>query len=101
MPTDPGSLLFPYTTLFRSVGAAWVTDPLAPCNVMLLYVPAVVLELVWMVNVACTDPFDGTVTCCGDHEAIAPGTCGDQFREIGRAHAGTPVTLPNRMPSSA
>jgi hypothetical protein len=72
MVPDAGPLVPPTVRLAGE--AAWVTDPLAPCNVMLLYVPAVVLDEVWIVNTACTDPPDGTVTCSGDHDAVAPGT---------------------------
>jgi len=81
-------------TVRLTVDAAWVTDPLAPCKVMLPYVPAVVLAAVWMVNVAVADEFDGTVTDCGDQNAVAPGTC-DQFRAAGITVPAKPDTLLN------
>ena len=48
------------------------------------------LAAVWIVNVACTDPFDGTVTWVGDHDAVAPGTF-DQFNAAG---VTTPLNPP-------
>ena len=48
------------------------------------------LDEVLMVKVAWTEPLDGTVTDCGDHEALDPGTF-DQFSAAG-------VTVPLKPP---
>src|ERR1039457_4521732 len=72
----------PPVTAIATGEVACVTDPFAPCRVMLPYVPDVVLAAVWTVNVACTNPFDGTVTCVDDQPAVAPGTVA-QFRAAG------------------
>jgi hypothetical protein len=74
--------------------AACVTEPLAPCRVMLPYVPAAVLAAVWIVKVAVADEFEGTVTDCGDQDAVAPGTC-DQFIAAGITVPAKPDTLLN------
>ena len=94
MVPDPGVEAVPPLTVRLAGEAACVTDPLAPCKVMLLYVPAVVLDEVWIVNTACTDPPGGTVTCSGDHDAVAPGTC-DQFSAAGTTVPANPLTLLN------
>ena len=44
---------------------------------------------------ACTCPFAGTVTCVGDHDAVAPGICGDQFSAAGITVPANPDTLLN------
>lgn len=62
---------------------------------MLLYVPAGVLGEVLIVNVAATDPFDGTLTDGDDQEAVAPGICGDQFRAAGTTVPLNPEALVN------
>lgn len=82
------------TVTLTGDGTARVTDPLAPCSVMLLYVAAVVPIEVWIVKVACADPPDGTVTCVGDHDAVDPGIC-DQFRAAGTTAPANPEPLLN------
>jgi len=81
-------------TVRLTADADCVTDPLAPCKVMLLYVPAVVLAAVWIVNVAVAEELEGTVTNCGDHDPVAPGTC-DQFSAAGITVPANPDTLLN------
>ena len=44
-------------------------------------------------KVAWTCPFAGTVTCAGDHDAVAPGICGDQFSAAGISVPAKPDTL--------
>jgi hypothetical protein len=70
---DPVSVTVAAFTVRLIVREA-LAAPLVPCSVMLLYVPAVVLDEVWIVKVACADPPDGTVTeDDGDQDAVAPG----------------------------
>lgn len=59
-----------------------LNEPFAPRNWILGYVPGAVPAEVWIVNVACVDPFDGTLTDAdGDQDAVDPGIC-DQFSAV-------------------
>ena len=46
-------------------------------------------------KVACACPLDGTVNCAGDHDAVAPGICGDQFSAAGITVPANPDALLN------
>lgn len=91
---EPVSVAAGAFTITLTADAVRVADPLAPCRMMPLYVPAVVLAEVWIVNVACADPPDGIVKEPGDHDAVAPGTC-DQLSAAGITVPAKPATLLN------
>jgi hypothetical protein len=53
-----------------------------------------VLAEVWIVNVACAELPEGTVTeADGDQNAVAPGICGDQFSAAKFTVPANPDTL--------
>ena len=51
-------------------------------------------DVVLMVNIAVAEPFEGTVTLAGDHEAVAPGIL-PQLRAVRFTTPVKPETLVN------